>query len=269
MILKRVELVPENEKVWLDCYIADKISQFTRKAILVIPGGGYGNICSEREGEPVAQAFIPYGFDAFVLNYSVGEKARFPQPLIEASLAVKHIKDNAEEYGLDPEQVFVTGFSAGGHLCASIGTLWHLEEIYNEIDMPFGYNKPKGIIPVYPVISSESTVVHTYTFNNILGNEPSDELKAKYSLEKCVDERSVPAFIVHTANDQIVNVKNSIMLANAYATAKIPFELHIFEDAPHGMALSNAITETGNIAYNNAHNAKWIELAAEWANSQK
>lgn len=269
MIYQRIELIPENEKVWLDCYVADKINAFTRKAILVIPGGGYGCVCSDREGEPIAHAFIPYGFNAFVLRYSVNEGARFPKPLIEASLAMKHIKDNATEYGLDPEQVFVTGFSAGGHLCASLGTLWHLEEIYNEIDMPYGYNRPKGIIPVYPVISSDSAIAHMGSFNNILGKEPSEELKAKYSLEKCVDERSVPAFIVHTANDDCVNVCNSIRFANAYAEHKIPFELHIFENAPHGMALSNGITAVGNSAYNNAHNAKWVELAAEWANNQK
>lgn len=268
MIFKRIELVPGRKNVWLDCYIADRTENFTRKAILVIPGGGYHNVCM-REGEPVAQAFMPYGFNAFVLSYSICDEARFPQPLIEASLAVKHIKDNAEEYGLDPEEIFVTGFSAGGHLCTALGVLWHMEEIYKAVDMPYGCNKPKGIIPVYPVISSDFSITHIKSFENIVGVGKLEEEYAVYSLDKRVDERSAPAFIVHTSNDQVVNVRNSILLANAYAEHKIPFELHIFEDAPHGMSVSNKITSCGNPKFDNSRNAKWVELAAGWIESQR
>ncbi len=270
MIFKRIELVEGRENVWLDCYIADPTPNFTRKAILVIPGGGYGGICSDREGEPIAHAFMPYGFNAFVLHYSVGEaNCQKWNPLIEASLAVKHIKDNAEEYGIDPEEVFATGFSAGGHLCASLGILWHKEEIYKAIDMPFGYNRPKGIIPVYPVVSSNPEFGHRGSFYNLIGREKTEEEYAEFSLELQVDERSAPAFIVHTANDQVVNVRNAIKLADAYAEQKIPFELHIFENAPHGMALSNAITANQKPVYNNPHNAHWIMLAAEWMNTER
>ncbi|MBO5909585.1 MAG: alpha/beta hydrolase, partial [Clostridia bacterium] len=216
-----------------------------------------------REGEPVALAFMPYCFNAFVLNYSVGDKARFPKPLIEASLAMKHIKDNAEEYGIDKDRVFVTGFSAGGHLCTALGTLWHMPEIYEQVEMEFGYNKPKAIIPVYPVICSDPEVSHRGSFYNIVGEGKQEEEYEKYSLDMCVDEKSVPAFIVHTADDKVVNVRNSIRLANAYSEKGIPFELHIFKEAPHGMALSNKITGKCQ-KHNNSHNAKWVELAAEW-----
>lgn len=270
MIFKRIELVEGKENVWLDCYIADPTANFTRKAILVIPGGGYHKICSDREGEPVAHAFMPYGFNAFVLSYSVGEaNCQKFNPLIEASLAVKHIKDNAEEYGIEPEEVFATGFSAGGHLCASLGILWHKEEIYKAIDMPFGYNKPKGIVPVYPVVSSNPDFAHRGSFYNLVGRGKTEEEYAAFSLELQVDERSVPAFIVHTANDELVNVRNSIELANSYAKHNVPFELHIFEDAPHGMALSNPITAGKSSVCNNPHNAKWVELAAEWTDNQR
>ena len=265
MRLERIELVNGKEKVWLDCYIADKLGGSKRKALLVIPGGGYGCICNDREGEPIALAFMPYGFNAFVLSYSVGKgNATFPQPLIEASLAMKHIKDNAEEYGIDADNVFAVGFSAGGHLCAALGTMWHLEEVNRAVDMPYGYNKPKGIIPVYPVISSDNAICHKGSFNNITDENAVQSDFDKISPECYVDKSSSPAFIVHTANDQVVNVKNSLVLANAYAEQGIPFELHIFENAPHGMALSNAITAIGNSAYDNSHNAKCVELAAEW-----
>lgn len=270
MIFKSVNLVEGKDKVKLDCYIADKTNGFTRKAILVIPGGGYGCICSDREGEPIALGFMPYGFNAFVLHYSVGvESCQKWNPLVEASLAMKHIKDNAEKFGIDPAEVYVTGFSAGGHLCASLGILWHKEELYNAIDMPFGYNKPKAIIPVYPVISSDPEVAHRGSFYNLVGRDKTEEEYAEFSLELQVDEKSVPAFIVHTANDEVVNVRNAIRLANAYAEHKIPFELHIFENAPHGMALSNAITANQKPVYDNPHNAKWVELAAEWINTER
>lgn len=261
MKFERIELVKGRENVWLDCYIADKLSR-KRKAIMVIPGGAYAKVCSDREGEPIAQAFMPYGFNAFVLNYSVGEgNATFPQPLIEASLAMKHIKDNAEEYGIDADNVFAVGFSAGGHLCAALGTMWHLESVNSAIDMPFGYNKPKGIVPVYPVISSDNSIWNKRSFENIAGVNAGQEAYDRVSPVRYVSETSSPAFIVHTFQDTMVDVRNSIVLANAYAEHKVPFELHIFEKCEHGMALSNNITNPG---YGNPHNAKWVELAAEW-----
>ena len=143
MIYKKIIL---DESSYLEAYIADKTEQFTRKAILVIPGGGYAGVCSEREGEPIALAFMPYGYNAFVLHYSVGRTKKFPAQLIEASLAMKHIKDNAEEYGIDKDEVYAVGFSAGGHLCATLGVMWNKKEIYDVADMEYGYNKPKGVM---------------------------------------------------------------------------------------------------------------------------
>ncbi len=268
---ERIMLQRGNRKAWIDTYIANKIEGFTRDAILVIPGGAYRACCTGKEGEPIAQAFIPFGFNAFVLHYSVAsDGVRFPQQLIEVSLAVKHIKDNAESYGINSDRVFVLGFSAGGHLATALGTLWHLDSIYDAIpDMSFGYNKPIGIIPLYPVVSSDPEISHKDSFDNICGINSTEEQRRKYSLEYCVDACSAPAFIVHTANDEAVNVRNSIRLANAYAEHSVQFELHIFEEGPHGMALCNEITSYGSSKLVNPHNAKWVELAAEWAKMLK
>jgi len=97
-------------------------------------------------------SYDTYGYNAFVLHYSVSSNSDkiFPSQLIQASMAMKHIKDHAEEYNIDPGKVFVTGFSAGGHLTASLGIMWNKKEIYDAIDMPYGYNKPTGIMPIYP-----------------------------------------------------------------------------------------------------------------------
>ncbi len=262
MIYKKVQLTNDPE-VYLEVFVSNT-TNYKRDALLVLPGGGYQSICDDREGEPVALAFMQHGVNAFVLHYSINEKARVSKPIIEASLAIKHIKDNAEEYKVNKDRVFVTGFSAGGHLCTSLGVLWHLPEIYEVTGMEYGYNKPYGIIPVYPVISSDKEFGHRLSLYNLLGRDLPEENYECYSLEKQVDERSVPAFIVHTADDEIVNVRHSLSLATAYANNKIPFEVHVFKSAPHGMSISKKVTATGNPLYVNSHNAKWVELAAEW-----
>lgn len=262
MIYKKIPLDETNEKVYLEAYIADKVGDFVRNAILVIPGGGYAGVCSDREGEPIAMGFLPYGYNAFVLHYSAGKKV-FHAHLIEASKAIKHIKDNAEEYNINPNMVFTVGFSAGGHLAASLGTMWDRNEIYDALDMEYGYNKPTGMMLIYPVISAE---YHIGSFKNLFKDENVSEDKLKMcSIENCANEKSSPAYIIHSSNDEIVDVRNSLALANSLAAQQIKFEMHIYPDAPHGVALANEITKCGVEKWCNPSIAKWIENAVEWA----
>lgn len=264
MIYKKIYLDENNKDVFLEAYIADKVGDFVRNAILVIPGGGYGCVCSDREGEPIAMAFMPYGYNAFVLHYSVG-KEPFPQQLIEASWAMKHIRDNSDEYNIDPEKVFAVGFSAGGHLAASLGVMWNNPEIYKALDIPMGYNKPTGMMLIYPVISGKD-FRHEGSFQNLLAKDnPTEEELAAVSIENFADASSSPAFIVHTSNDETVPVRNSIALADKLAQEGVKFELHIYPDAPHGMALGNKITKCGVEKWENAGLTKWVENAAAWA----
>lgn len=262
---EKIRLWPGDEDTYLESYICDNVGSFKRKAILVIPGGGYHCVCADREGYPIAEAFLPYGFDAFVLHYSIEKERVFPAQLIEASAAMKYIKDNADKFGIDPEKIFAVGFSAGGHLCGALATMWHLPEIYKELPMEYGYNKPAGVMMIYPVVSGDKSIYHGGSFVNLSGeDEPSDETLEKLSIDKNVNEKTCPVFLAHTANDEIVNVMNSIRMAEACAAKKIPFELHIYPDAPHGMALSNDVTWAGKAGWKNPHN-EWISKAAEWA----
>jgi len=268
MICKRVYLIPDEKEVYLDVYAANPVEGFTRRAILVIPGGGYGMVCDDREGEPIGLAFMPYGYNAFVLHYSVNRKKTFPAQLIEASLAMKHIKDHAEEYNIDPEMVYVTGFSAGGHLAGSLGLMWYKEEIYKAIDIPYGYNRPAGMMLIYPVVTGVAEYSHLPSFCNLLGTDaPEEEQLVMCSLEQNVNGQAVPLFIVHTSNDQLVDVRNSLCLAEKYREQGIPFEMHIYPDAPHGVALGNEITKCGESKWENAAIAKWVENAIKWAES--
>ena len=263
MQYEKIYLKEGRPDVYLETYISDSLPNVTRKAILVIPGGGYGGVCADREGEPIALAFLPYGYSAFVLHYSVARVEAYPAQLREVTMAIKHIKDNAEKYGIDPDKLFVTGFSAGGHLTASAGVFWNRPEATEGLDIPYGYNKPRGIMPIYPVINPQW---HDFSFFNLLcKDDPTQEELDYVSIDLHVDKDSVPAFVVHTADDACVGVHNALSLATAYANAGVDFELHIFPHAPHGIALGNDITECGNPLWNEPMIARWVEMAAYWA----
>jgi acetyl esterase/lipase len=194
----------------------------------------------------------------------VGRKKPFPAQLIEVARAIKQIKDHADEYGIDPEELFAVGFSAGGHLCGSAGILWKLPEIYEAVDMPYGYNKPKGVILVYPVITARGG--HIGSFQNLwCCDEPTEEQLEKASLDRFVDGDSTPAFIVHSPHDATVPVENSLLLASAYSKAGISYEMHIFPNVPHASGLGNKITARGRTDRINAAYAEWVRMAAAWA----
>jgi acetyl esterase/lipase len=233
-----------------------------RKAIVVCPGGGYGGL-SEREGEPVALQYFAAGLNAFVLRYSVAKKAENYAPLIEACLAIKYIRDHAEELHIDPNYVFITGFSAGGHLAAWTGTMWHIPEVQAYLDgADSSVCKPTATLPCYPVISSLPGVRHDRTMKTLNGGKPNDEEgMARFSIDRFVDEKTSPAFIWHTTNDACVSVMNSIIYAEALSKNKIPFELHIFPDGPHGLSLCNAETSTGQAAWNTPYVGQWLPMA--------
>ncbi len=259
MLCKKIQL---DDSAYLKTYVADKTENYTRKGVLVIPGGAYCMV-SDREAEPVALGFLPQGFNAFVLHYSVEGEKTFPAQLIQASKAMKHIKDHAEEYGIDPDRVFVVGFSAGGHLAASLATMWNKQEIYEEVEMPFGYNKPRGAMLIYPVITGDPAYSHQGSFRYLFDNEtPDKEQLAKASIEQHVTENACPAYLIHAANDPSVPVENSLLLAMAYSKEKIPFEMHIYPRGKHGFSLGNPITAMGNEEPN--HNEQWLKDAAAW-----
>ena len=270
MRIETFRLTEDKPYVTLTAYVAGTSQEMPfnekRKAILVVPGGGY-SFCSDREGEPIALTYVTAGFNAFVLTYSVSSKgdARWPIPLIDASSAMKFIRDHAEEFHIDPDYVFVVGFSAGGHLAASLGTLWDNDEIEAFLNMEKGYNKPTGMILSYPVISGLE-YAHRGSFDNILGERKDDEeARRELSLELRVDEKTVPAFIWTTATDTVVPPQNSIMFAQSLAEKGIPFEMHVYPKGGHGASLANPIVGWGAPTPITA----WINDSIRWMKSIK
>lgn len=269
MVNNVIELYGDNN-VNLTTYLHLKTQEMQdrniRPAVVIFPGGGY-EFLSEREAEPVALKFAAAGYNAFVLRYTIKEKAVYPQPLADASKAICMIRENADEWGVDPNKIAVCGFSAGGHLAASIGTMWNLPVLENYEGIKIGLNKPNAMILSYPVISSSREIEHKGSIDVITEKESDYEKRANVSAELFVGEHTPPAFIWHTADDGGVPCNNSLVMASALKKFNIPFELHIYQSGVHGLSLASRETSMGNKDLENKHIAGWINLCIEWLNN--
>lgn len=228
----------------LKCYIpevCDKqiIPEGGRRAIIICPGGGYSKK-SNREAEPIALKFACEGICAFVLDYSV-LPAVFPQALCEAAEAVSIVRNNASRWQINPDKIFMSGFSAGGHLAASLGVFFDSDYIKDNTVFLANEIKPNGLILCYPVITG-GEFAHKNSFECLSGKEFSPEIGAKYSLERYVTKLTPPTFIWHTFEDNIVPVENSILFFSALRKCGVNTEMHIFPHGVHGLALSNELT---------------------------
>ena len=237
MQAKRVSLQEEyGFGGYLDCmlldYPFDVDMQWSRPAVIIVPGGGYG-MTSKREGEIVAAEFFARGFQAFVLWYEVrSDGAAYPRQFLQLASAVDYVKKHAKEFSVKADSVFAVGFSAGGHLVGSLATG------YQDASQLAGKamdSRPTAVGLCYPVINYE--VGHVETFDNVLNGYEGEErarLIEKLSLDKAVSELTPPAFIYTTAEDSVVDSRNSLFYAMALAKYKIPYELHVYPQGEHG-----------------------------------
>ncbi|MGN0165052.1 MAG: alpha/beta hydrolase [Lachnospiraceae bacterium] len=270
MIYKDIELNVSYEKAGLSSegckavlttFVADiseEIGRHNRPAVLICPGGGYDYV-SDREGEPIAFAFLAQGIQCFVLKYSV-QKA-FPTNLLEASAAMAYIRKHSYEYDINPSKVFCMGFSAGGHLAASLAVHWNKDFVKNTL----GFTKehrPDGSILCYPVISAADT--HQRSIENLCRNNSSVEFKELISLDKQVTKDTPPAFIWHCADDGCVPVSNSIRYAEALRKNGISYSLHIYPEGGHGLALANEVTASNEWHQVNKDCEDWVRMAVNW-----
>jgi len=195
-------------------YIHDEDNS-KRTCMIVVPGGAYRTV-SLTEGELVALKFYEKGYKTFVCSYTTNFLMMKPlknQPMKDLSRSIRFLRKNADEFNINPEKIVICGFSAGGHLSASVCV--HFEDI---IDMNPQYvgisNRPNASILSYPVISAGEKA-HNPSFIALLGAEASEEDKAYMSLENQFKENTPPCFIWHTATDEAVPVENSYLFASA------------------------------------------------------
>lgn len=294
MVIKKIKLWGNNEDVTLTTYILDnseEIKTKRRPTIIICPGGGF-LMTSDREAEPIAMKFAGEGYNTFVLRYATyfnkpikdfqnlpegNKESKYPQPLFDLAKAILTIRQNADEWKIDTNKIFVCGFSAGGYLTASLGVHWQDDLLKEKFNVESQLFKPNGIILGYPVLdynlmeelmlekNDKSLKEYWELSNSALFGEPnpSHEYLKELSPVNYITNNTPPAFMWHTADDGLVSVRNSLNFASELSKKQIPYELHIFESGVHGLSLCNEITANKE-SHINPDVEVWFDILLTW-----
>lgn len=207
-------------------------------AVVICPGGGYGIIAMDHEGSQVANFLSSQGITALVLRYRLAPKYRHPAPLTDAQRAIRYVRAHAESLGVSSRRVGIMGFSAGGHLASTAAT--HFDQGKADAEDPIDRQscRPDFAILGYPVISLTADFAHRGSARNLLGDNPDPKLLESLSNETQVTKETPPTFLFHTNEDTGVPPENSVSFFLALRKVKVPAELHIFQQGPHGIGLA-------------------------------
>jgi len=230
----------------------------TKTAVIIAPGGGYQHLSMEKEGSDCAKWLNAHGVAAFVLKYRLGPKYHHPAELGDAQRAIRTVRAKAAEWGIAPDHIGMWGFSAGGHLTASAGTLFDKGPAASADAIDKESARPDFLVLSYPVITLEDPFVHKGSRQYLLGDSPDPKLVELLSPEKHVTKETPPTFIYSTTDDQTVPIMNSVMFYAALVAAKVPAEMHIFGHGPHGTGLAPGFPDLKG----------WPDLLATWMRSR-
>jgi acetyl esterase/lipase len=229
-----------------------------RPAVIIAPGGAY-MIRARHEGVPIAKWLNSVGISAFVLNYRQGPY-RHPIPFLDAQRAIRLIRGNAQKFGINPDCLGMLGFSAGGHLTASIGTLTNrswFPPTYQPDEIDRLPDVPNFLVLCYPVISMKR-IPHGWSLFNLLGRHPDPKMVDLLSLETQITAATPPTFIWTTHDDNIISDAHSTSFIEGLRNHKIPNESYIFPHGRHGLALANGIPEI----------SQWPSFCETWLKKQ-
>lgn len=228
-------------------------------AVLIAPGGGYSRLVLDNEAFETARRLAEAGVTAFVLRYRLpgdGWADRADAPLQDAQRAIRLIRANAARYGVAPSRVAVMGFSAGGHVAASLSTR-HAARVYSRVDAADAQEaRPDLAALIYPVIDMSLPAAHRGSREQLLGPAPTPEREAAYSAHRLVDKATSPTFLVHALDDAVVAPANSLAHLAALQSAGVPAEAHFFQEGGHGFGIGRV---QGKPA------AAWPDLFLAWA----
>ena len=207
-------------------------------SVIICPGGGYQFLAINKEGYKTAEWFNSLGITAFVLKYRLPSdeimKDKSIGPLQDAQEAVRYIRRNAKKWNLHTDKIGILGYSAGGHLAASLSTKYD-EVIYSLTDNISA--KPNFSLLIYPVISMKDEITHKGSKNKLLGKDASTEMKDSFSTENLVNAQTPPTFLVHALDDKGVPAENSIHYFLALQKDQVISEIHLYQNGGHGFGL--------------------------------
>ncbi|BCA38447.1 alpha/beta hydrolase [Kluyvera ascorbata] len=230
-------------------------------ALLVTPGGSYQRVVLDKEGSDLAAPFNAKGYTLFVMTYRMpadGHAEGANAPLADAQRALRTVRANAAKWHINPQKIGVMGFSAGGHVAASLETRYD-EAVYSPLDdVDKQSARPDFVVLGYPVISMDKAIAHPGSSTALIGDTPSAEQIKHYSPELNVTAQTPPTFLMHAVDDPSVPVDNSLVMFNALRAHNVPTELHLFAEGKHGFGIRGT---KGLPA------AAWPELAMNWVAS--
>ena len=253
-----IALVSKVQEPGIQVFLPSKRNA-TRQAVVVCPGGGYSVLAYDWEGTDIAKWLNSHGIAAIVLKYRLPSAASQVEPheapLMDAQRAMRLVRHHAEEWNIDPEQIGVMGFSAGGHLASTLGTHYDAGDANSKDSVERFSSRPDFMILGYPVISLKEHVAHIGSRNNLLGKSPSEELVERFSNELQVTEDTPPTFIFHSQDDKGVPVQHSLLFYQALLEANVPVEMHLYPEGGHGYSLG--INAEGTFT-------QWPDACMQW-----
>lgn len=231
-------------------------------SLVAFPGGGYVRMAIDKEGYEIARLLAATGVTVFVLFYRLpgdGWADRADVPLQDAQRAVRLIRANAGKYSLDPSRIAAMGFSAGGHLCADLAVRF-AARTYDPVDAADQLSaRPMIAAPIYPVVSMTDGLAHAGSRQALLGDNATPEAIRAHSPDRNVTPDTPPCFLCAAEDDATVPVANTLMLHAALRAAKVPVELHLFEQGGHGFGLRGVVAKPA---------AAWPDLFLAWAKAK-
>ncbi len=232
----------------LQLYLVENCDKI-RPIVIIAPGGGY-TTWSDSDRDRVALQYNAAGFHAAVLTYSVKPHC-FPEPQQDLMAAIRLVREHAREWGIMESGIAICGFSAGGHLCASVSTLWHR----------LGDEKcrPNAAILCYGILTSKLNHCKMFLQDHV-GSGDAEKLKL-VSCDEQVSEQTPPTFLYNTFEDKLTNVENVLYYAESLKNHEIPFEMHVFRKGGHG---SSWCDDTIWATHAQSRDTNFIYLSIEW-----
>ena len=264
MIYKTINYT-EDGRVRLVAYIPDVCTDHDplRPAMIACPGGAWMKLVPN-EGEPVALTFVKEGFCGFVLYYSIGDYSEFPSPLEEISWAIKTVRDNAEEWHIDPNMIAISGYSAGASVCSMSATQWNTEGLAEKFGVEAHYIRPDAAVLAYGM--NDLSTIFDNQKEDLTVPEPgriTAQRTPQLNVINYVDDETSPIFFYHCRYDKYVPVRNTWLLADKLVEHDIPFEMHVFQSGRHGMSVNNRLT-IGKTPVIDPSVSEWVQLCIKW-----